>query len=50
MNNLNISEILKEIIDKVRETRDVYVSISIWETNVSISVYPYDEEDEGIEE
>ena len=46
MNDLNISEILKEAIDKVRETRDVYVSIYIWESNVSISVYPYDEEAE----
>ena len=45
MNDLNVSEILKEAIDKVRETRDVYVLISIWETNVTISVYPYDEEE-----
>lgn len=45
MNDLNISELLKEAIDKVRETRDVYVSIYIWENNVSISAYPYDEEE-----
>ena len=45
MKDLMISEILKEAIDKVREARDVYVSIYIWENNVSISVYPYDEEE-----
>ena len=45
MNDLNISEILKEAIDKVRETRDVCVSIYIRGNDVSISVYPYDEEE-----
>jgi hypothetical protein len=45
MKDLNISELLKEAIDKVRETRDVYVSIFIWGNDISIGVYPYDEDE-----
>ena len=45
MNDLNISEMLKELINEVRETRDVYVSFFISGNDISIGVYPYDEEE-----
>lgn len=37
---------IKELINEVRETRDIYVSIFIRGNDISIGVYPCDEEEE----
>ena len=46
MDKSMIIKTIKELINEVRETRDVYVSIFIRGNDISIGVYPYVEEEE----
>ena len=46
---LEIIRIIDKLIDEVRENRDIFATVGIFEHEISISICPWEEDKEGEE-